>query len=1592
MSLQAFRKYQKPLLFGLAVFLMAAFGIPWDDLFGGRGRMISSGKEVVFKVDDRKVSAQEWSRFVDRWAKYNRQALENDKDAEGTLRKQFILIREAQKAGLTVSDEELARLISKHGKIRQYIVVELLTGKLDDFRKKTEVKADDVKAYYDEHKEDYKLPAEEGKDADYQKFEDVRNTIESMLAEQKAAKLIDDAFTSARTIVSSAGEDTGKAFEKAATDTGLERDTQVLYDDEDFLTQRLAEYKDVTELVKDSFKAPVGEIRGPFDGPNGKFVYRVSYVAPGFDADGTYHSRAQGWSTETMSFGLVEEIPYEKLVANTFRLPATLFEQTVREQLLTSRYQDMLVKTVAFTSDTLEQDYMKRQEKAKIDYLSFDAETFRKTVTVTDEEVQQFYEQYKDKLAPESGGPGYLQPEMVSVEYVIAVKDKPEQLNPDDVKKFYDENKKNYLKDGSKESDPNPEYKPFEEVAEQAKKDLIEKRFTQKVASLETVAAALARQADAGEPLQMAEVARRQGLTCKVAADVRVDGRDFYKMGAEFNQDKDDVIAAIFNREYSTEDELAQPKPVKDDESAPARKMAISKLMRLKAGDQYIFRVLDRQAQREVPFAEQTEDVLAKVRRDKETQKALDRADEEAGRMSAAIRADAFAAFAKEIGVEPKATDPKSVPADSPIAKAAASLKPGEISGIIENAGKLHIVLCPAEFAAEKLPWSVLSFDPEQTIAGPELADAEIGDYIERNAEAYADILPLTGNASVRFIAAEFDDVKKSLPAGDQADDVKVKAKADELIATALEEAKKKAKDFPEIVKDTPLTEKWAGGIQFDGYEDQEVVGKVENLPRIILGIKQNELSDVLKTDDAVLFFRVQAKNPGKGQDLFAKLSDDDKDRVKADLQKQNATGTKKELAEIQLARYAEQAFRQAPDKHMITSSEKVNPAVETERMLSLTEKGGFAPETVEKVMALPEKTVSDPIAEASQVSIFNVRKRQPLEMAEIEMIVFGPRNFIEQKQGMDQKEYRDQGQKLAREAAQKVAEAAKTADSLKAALAAVSKDIKTVVPLSAMPRSITRAAFGVQKQAFDLKPGAVSGVLEEYGNCYLLRLNEVKPCGEAKIKYVRVSANDFTTEEVKGEDARKKAEEAMTAFREAAVKANSLDAALDDIKKQMAPGKEVKVNQTDDYFSQAAAIPNVGQNKALMNAVFAAKPGEFTPVVKDISSIFVALVEDVRTDSVIVDVVRLSDGSFTDPNGLSTEQVTEYYEKNKEKYLREDSRKIEYLIARPTTYREDAEKAVTDEAVKQYFEDNKAKYQGGTPDKPEEAKFDDVKDRAKEDFISDKCGKMAEEALAKAKEDLAKDDANVKAIARKNKLEQQTLDFKTQEEIAKEYRINGIPEIKSKLFTLKKGELSDILAKDDQRFLFKVVDTKEPYIPELKEVESKVRADLDKEQTAVRALEAAGALKADVQKAVADGKSIEDALKDGITFTKHVKPKLQSTDNPFSRRVANPYYGMWEGQPRYNGGATLPSDYSRRERPKLTDTAFALRRGMVSAAVREEGELQSIYVVMLRQLVTPDKPDEKMLKNSRYTPEQLLQKELVENTVDNIVKSQLVR
>ena len=122
-SLHTIRKFQKPLIFGLAVFLIAAFGIPWSQLFRQGAQRTD---EVYMTIRGRDVTVSEMRDFVLRWAKVNpRLADEYENLLYEHLKRQMVLIDEARRAGLSVSDFEVRKAASLHGYLLRSALVEI---------------------------------------------------------------------------------------------------------------------------------------------------------------------------------------------------------------------------------------------------------------------------------------------------------------------------------------------------------------------------------------------------------------------------------------------------------------------------------------------------------------------------------------------------------------------------------------------------------------------------------------------------------------------------------------------------------------------------------------------------------------------------------------------------------------------------------------------------------------------------------------------------------------------------------------------------------------------------------------------------------------------------------------------------------------------------------------------------------------------------------------------------------------------------------------------------------------------------------------------------------------------------------------------------------------------------------------------------------------------------------------------------------------------------------------------------------------------------------------------------------------------------
>ncbi len=129
--------------------------------------------------------------------------------------------------------------------------------------------------------------------------------------------------------------------------------------------------------------------------------------------------------------------------------------------------------------------YVYSAESVRINYVGLDASLFRPLVQVTDEELQEFYDQHRDELPADSkDGIGYKAPQRVRAEYALVSVDqlaKQVQVTDKEVSDYYDAHKEDYRlpeeskpKTGADEEKPaEPQYKPLKDVSDEIRQKLI---------------------------------------------------------------------------------------------------------------------------------------------------------------------------------------------------------------------------------------------------------------------------------------------------------------------------------------------------------------------------------------------------------------------------------------------------------------------------------------------------------------------------------------------------------------------------------------------------------------------------------------------------------------------------------------------------------------------------------------------------------------------------------------------------------------------------------------------------------------------------------------------------------------------------------------------------------------------------------------------------------------------------------------------------------------------------------------------------------------------------------------------------------------
>lgn len=107
------------------------------------------------------------------------------------------------------------------------------------------------------------------------------------------------------------------------------------------------------------------------------------------------------------------------------------FEGNVRKQMLLTKLRNIVLEGVVVTPDEIEAEYRRRNEKVKLDYISFSTESLKKQVTVAPADLEKFFNTNKA---------AFRMPEKRSFEVLVANEEKigaSINLSDDDLRKLY---------------------------------------------------------------------------------------------------------------------------------------------------------------------------------------------------------------------------------------------------------------------------------------------------------------------------------------------------------------------------------------------------------------------------------------------------------------------------------------------------------------------------------------------------------------------------------------------------------------------------------------------------------------------------------------------------------------------------------------------------------------------------------------------------------------------------------------------------------------------------------------------------------------------------------------------------------------------------------------------------------------------------------------------------------------------------------------------------------------------------------------------------------------------------------------------------
>jgi peptidyl-prolyl cis-trans isomerase D len=134
----------------------------------------------------------------------------------------------------------------------------------------------------------------------------------------------------------------------------------------------------------------------------------------------------------------IGEDQYQNVIEQATGMTVGQFEAQLRDSLLTERLKQVVTDAVQVTPAEVHQEFLKRNEKAQIAYVFFDATTFTKDVQVTPQALEKYFSDNRDR---------YKVPQQRSLRYILVDADHVRaqvKVSDDDLRAYYSQHLDEY--------------------------------------------------------------------------------------------------------------------------------------------------------------------------------------------------------------------------------------------------------------------------------------------------------------------------------------------------------------------------------------------------------------------------------------------------------------------------------------------------------------------------------------------------------------------------------------------------------------------------------------------------------------------------------------------------------------------------------------------------------------------------------------------------------------------------------------------------------------------------------------------------------------------------------------------------------------------------------------------------------------------------------------------------------------------------------------------------------------------------------------------------------------------------------------------